>query len=194
MFDSSGKALKQFDADWTTLTAYGGSKIRQFGVRIIKCFWNNQKQKFLFHIVDARGQILLGMKTVRHMGNFVTHSMIYIETIDIHSMIQYRLASQQVKKEEEENQTVYQVASEMPKVGEMCQSPTEESQVSTDMIDQAQTISDYISEGLESEYDVGGQWYHMDEIDQLAIHEIEISPEDLKTHPDYISAETGYHL
>ena len=31
MFDSSDKALKKFDADWTTLTAYGGSKIRQLG-------------------------------------------------------------------------------------------------------------------------------------------------------------------
>ena len=31
MFDSSGKALKKLNADWTTLTAYGGSKIRQFG-------------------------------------------------------------------------------------------------------------------------------------------------------------------
>ena len=38
MFDSSGKALKKFDADWTTLTVYTGSKIRKFGVRIIKSF------------------------------------------------------------------------------------------------------------------------------------------------------------
>ena len=61
MFDSSGKALKKLDADWTTLTAYGGSRIRQFGVEIIKCFWNNLKWKFLFHIVDATGPVLLGL-------------------------------------------------------------------------------------------------------------------------------------
>ena len=40
MFDSSVKALKKLDAALTTLTAYGGSKITQFGVRIIKCLWN----------------------------------------------------------------------------------------------------------------------------------------------------------
>ena len=34
----------------------------------------------------------------------------------------------------------------------------------------------------------------MDELDHMAIHEIQISPEDLKAHPDYISAEIDYHL
>ena len=135
MFDCSGKALKKLDAVWTTLTAYGGSKIRQFGVRIIKCFWNNQKQKFLFHIVDATGPILLGLKTLRCIVIFVKHPMVYIETIDIHSMIQHRLACQQIKKGEDDgNQTKYQVASEVPKLREMCQLPAEESLLSIDMI------------------------------------------------------------
>ena len=34
----------------------------------------------------------------------------------------------------------------------------------------------------------------MDELDQPAIYEIQTSPEDLKAHPDYISAETDCHL
>ena len=103
------------------------------------------------------------------MGLFVKHPMVYIETTDIHFMIQHRLASQQIEKEEdEENQTEYQVVSEVPKVGEICQPPAEESEVSVDMINQAQAISDYISEGWEPEYDVEEQWYHMDELDQLA--------------------------
>ena len=34
----------------------------------------------------------------------------------------------------------------------------------------------------------------MDELVQLAIYQIQASPEDLKAHPDYISAETDYHL
>ena len=34
----------------------------------------------------------------------------------------------------------------------------------------------------------------MDELAQLAIYKIQASPEDLKAHPDYISAETDYHL
>ena len=195
MFDSSDKALKKLDADWITLTAYGGRKMRQLGVRIIKCFWNNQKWKFLFHIVDATGPTLLGLKTLRHMEIFVKHPMVHIVTIDIHFIIQHRLPSQQIKKGEDgENQSEYQVASEVLKVGETCQTPAEESQVSIDMIYQSQATSDYISEGLEPDYDVKGQWYYMDELNQLAIHEIWNSPADLKAHPDYISAETGYHL
>ena len=82
----------------------------------------------------------------------------------------------------------------MPKVGEMCKPPAEGFQVSIDMINQAQAISDYISEGPELEYDAEEQWYHMDELDQLGIHDMHTSPEDLKAHDDYISAETDYYL
>ena len=62
------------------------------------------------------------------------------------------------------------------------------------MTNHAQAISDYISEGLEPVYDIEEQWYHMDEPDQLAIDEIQTSPEDIKAYLDYISAETDYHL
>ena len=117
----------------------------------------------------------------------------YIEPIDIHSMIQHRLASQQINKGGEENQTEHQVASEVPTVGEICQPHVEEFQVSINMINQAQAISDYISEGLEPKYDVEEQWYYMDELGKLAFHELETSPEDLNAHPDYISAEANYH-
>ena len=49
------------------------------------------------------------------MGIFVKHPMMNTETIDIHSMIQHRLAIQHLKKgEDEENHTEYQVASEVP--------------------------------------------------------------------------------
>ena len=34
----------------------------------------------------------------------------------------------------------------------------------------------------------------MDELAQAAIPEIQTSPEELKAHPDYILAETDYHL
>ena len=122
------------------------------------------------------------------MGIFVKQAMVYIETIDIHSMVQHRLASQQIKKgEDDENQNEYHVASEVPKVGETCQPPAEESEVSCDMINQAQAIPDYISEGPEPEYNTEKQWYHRAEMDQLV-------PEDLKAHPYYILAETDYHL
>ena len=89
------------------------------------------------------------------MEIFVKHPMVYIETIDICSMIQHTWASQQIKNgEHEENQTEYQVASEVPMIWEAHQPPAEECQVSIDMINQAQAIPDYISEGLEPDYDV----------------------------------------
>ena len=139
--------------------------------------------------------ILLGLQALRCMGIFVKQPMVYIETIDIPSKIQCRLASQQIKKGEyEEYQTEYQVAPEVPTVREMCQPPAEESKVSIDMINHTQAIPDYISEGTESEYDIEEQWYNMDELDQLVIYEIQNSPEDLKVHPDYISTEADYHL
>ena len=81
--------------------------------------------------------------------------MLYIETTDTHSMIQHRLSSQQIKKGEDDgNQTEYQVASEVPKVEKTCQPPAEESQASIDMMNKAQAIPDYISEGPEQDYDV----------------------------------------
>ena len=126
-------------------------------------------------------------------GDLCETPMVYIETTELHSTIQHRLTSQQIKKgEDEENQTENYVASEVPKVGTTHQPPAEESQVSTDMINQTEAVSDYI--GPEPEYNVEGQWYHMDELDQLAVHEIQTSPEDLKAHPDYISEETDYHM
>ena len=108
---------------------------------------------------------------------------------------QHRLTSQQIKKgEDEESQTEYQVASEVFKIGETCKPPAEGSQVSIDMINHAQAISYYISEGPGPEYTIEEQWYHTDELDQLAIYEIQTSPEDLEAHLDYISAETDNHL
>ena len=60
------------------------------------------------------------------------------------------------------------------------------------MINQAQAIPDYISGGPEN--GIEEQWYLMDELDLLAIYEIQTSPGDLKGHPDYISVETDYYL
>ena len=79
-------------------------------------------------------------------------------------------------------------------VGKIHQPSAEESKVLIDMINEAQPISNYISEGLELKYDVEEQGCQIDELDQLAIHEIQTSSKDLKANADYISAETDYHL
>ena len=108
--------------------------------------------------MDVTGPILLELKTLRHMVIFVKQPVVYIETIDTNSMIQHRLDSQQIKKgEDDENQTEYQVASEVLKFGETLQPSAEESQLSIHKINQAETISYYISEGPEPEYDVKEQ-------------------------------------
>ena len=86
MFDTNGNAFDKFSKEWTTLRAYGGDIIKQVGTRMITCKWNYQKWVFLFHIVDAEGLTLLGLKTLRHVGIFSKHPIIYIETIDLHSM------------------------------------------------------------------------------------------------------------
>ena len=163
MFYSSGKPLKKLDADWTTLTAYGGSEIRQFRGKNNQMLLEQPEVEISLSHFNARGPIVLGLKTLRHMGIFVKNLMVYIETIDIHPVIQHRLACQQIKKGDEEYQIEYRVASEGPKHGEMCQPPAQESQVSIDMINQAQDIPDYISEGPETEYNTYEQWYHMHE-------------------------------
>ena len=96
MFDGNGNALDEFNKDWTTLRAYGGGLIKQFGTRMIKCKLKYQKWVFLFHIVDAEGPTLLGLMTLRHIGIFSKHPRVYIETIDLHSM-NLALASEQTK-------------------------------------------------------------------------------------------------
>ena len=40
-------------------------------VRKIKGIWNNKKWKFIFHIVDAQGPVLLGLKIPGDIGLFM---------------------------------------------------------------------------------------------------------------------------
>ena len=112
MFDSSGKALKKLDADWTTNSIW-----RQYDQAV----WGKNNQMLL-----EQPEVEISLSHCRccrpnTAGIFEKHPMVYIETIDIQSMIQHRLASQQIKKgEEDENHTENQVASEVTKVGAMC--------------------------------------------------------------------------
>ena len=107
MFDSSGKALKKLDADWTTLTAYGGCKI--------------EVEISLSHCSYYRPNTAWNGDSKTH-GDLCETPLVQIKTTEIHSMIQHTLASQQIKKgEDEENQTDCLVASEVPKVGEIHQ-------------------------------------------------------------------------
>ena len=115
---TSGNALHEFNKDWLSMRAYGGGIIKQFGTRMIKCKWNNQKWVFLFHIIDAEGPTLLGLKTLRHVGIFSKHPRVYIETIDLHFMNLALASEQQKEGEDGQNLSEYQyTVSEVLKVG-----------------------------------------------------------------------------
>ena len=62
----------------------------------------------LFHIIDAEGPTLLGLKTLGHMGMFSKHHRVYIETTDLCCM-NLVLASKQPKEGEDgQNLSEYQ--------------------------------------------------------------------------------------
>ena len=91
-FDEAGNSLVGFSNDRTTLKAYGGKTIKQYGVRALNCQWDNKLIRPIFHTVEAKGPILLGLPTLRRMGLFQKHPRVFIEHIDIHQIQQNNLA------------------------------------------------------------------------------------------------------
>ena len=83
-FDEAGNSLVGFSIDRTTLKAYGGKTIKQYGVRALNSQWDNKLTRPIFHIVEAKGPILLELPTLRRMGLFQKHPRVFIEHIDIH--------------------------------------------------------------------------------------------------------------
>ena len=146
----TGRGLEMFDSGLTTLTAYGCVIIKQFGVRVMKVIWKNKKWKFIFQIVDAQGQVLLGLRTLKQMDIFTNHLMVYKEMIN--------LCSSQLKEEKNgQTQMRHQEADpEMPRVGDTQQTPAGVSQIQT----QANTFVAYSNNDLvlDAEYDVEDWW------------------------------------
>ena len=91
-FDEAGNSLVGFSNDKTTLKVYGGKTIQQYGVRALNCQWDNKLIKPIFHIVEAKGPILLRLPTLKRMGLFQKHPRVFIEHIDIHQIQQNNLA------------------------------------------------------------------------------------------------------
>ena len=68
------------------------------------------------------------MRTLRHIGRFIKHPMVYIELTDLHLTKQDWPVNQ--NREDAENQDGYQEAvSEVPKVSDSCLTPAKDSQV-----------------------------------------------------------------
>ena len=91
-FDEAGNSLVGFSNDKTTLKSYGGKTIQQYAVKALNCQWDNKLIKPIFHIVEAKGAILLGLPTLRRMGLFQKQARIFTEHIDIHQIQQNNLA------------------------------------------------------------------------------------------------------
>ena len=87
----------------------------------------------LFHIIDAEGPTLLGLKTLRHMGIFSKHLRVYIETIDLQSMNLVLDSKQPKGGKDGQNLSDYQnTVFEVPKVGVAAwPTPAEKVQVPT---------------------------------------------------------------
>ena len=79
LFDSHGAPqLDKFDKDWTNLVAYGGSIIKQISVKPVACKWGKKNFATNFHIVDAENHpVLLGLSTLRYLGLFVEHALVF---------------------------------------------------------------------------------------------------------------------
>ena len=67
-FDDAGNSSVVFSNDRTTLKAYGGKTIQQYGVKALNYQWDNKLIKSTFHIGEAKRPILLGLPTLRRMG------------------------------------------------------------------------------------------------------------------------------
>ena len=65
LFDSNGAPqVNQFDKDWTNLVLYGGSIIKQIGVKPVACKWGKKNFVTNFHILDAGNHpVLLGFSS-----------------------------------------------------------------------------------------------------------------------------------
>ena len=117
--------MDKFDKDWTNLVAYGGSIIKQIGVKPIACKWGKKNFVTNFHIVDAENHpVLLGLGTLRYLGLFVEHRLVFIDAVKIRPVHMIKRSDTQGN---DENSCNLERPLEVPKVGEMvCPTPASE--------------------------------------------------------------------
>ena len=91
-FDKPGNSLAGYSDNRTALKEYGGRTIKQCGVRVISCHCDIFFIKPIFHIVEAKGIIVLGLTTLRKMGIFQRHLRVFLEERNIHPVQMKSLA------------------------------------------------------------------------------------------------------
>ena len=101
VFDNNiAPQLEKFDKDWTNLVAYGGSIIKQIGVKPVGWKWGKKNFVTNFHIVDAKDHtVLLRLSTLRYISLFVEHPLVFIEAIKIRPVHMIKRSGTQTKKE-----------------------------------------------------------------------------------------------
>ena len=103
-FHESGNYLAGYSHERTALKAYGGRTIKQYSVRIINCHWENLFIKPIFHIVEAKRPILLGLNTLRKMGICQKHPRFFTEETDVHPVqIKNQASCESCRGEDESN-------------------------------------------------------------------------------------------
>ena len=101
MFDGNGAPqLEKFDKDWTNVVTYGGSIIKQIGVKPIACKWGKKNFVTNFHTVDAKDHlVLIGLSTLRYLGLFVEQPLVFIEAVKIRPVHMVKRSETQSKEE-----------------------------------------------------------------------------------------------
>ena len=100
MFDDNHAPwLEKPDKDLTNLVAYEGSIIKQIGVKPVWCKWGKKNFVANFHIVYAEDHpVLFGLSTLRYLGSFVEHPLMFIEAARIRPVHMIKRSVTQIKK------------------------------------------------------------------------------------------------
>ena len=105
--------------------AYGGSIIKQTGVKPVACKWGKKNFVTNFQIVDAKNHpVLFGLGTLRYLGLFVEHPLVFIDRVKIRPVNMIKRSGTQRNEEISQN---LERPLEVPKVGNMfCSTPASE--------------------------------------------------------------------
>ena len=80
--DNAAPQLEKCDKDWTNLVAYGGSIIKQIGIKPVACKWGKKNFVTNFQIVYGEDHpVLFGLGTLRYLGLFVEHTLVFTASI-----------------------------------------------------------------------------------------------------------------
>ena len=91
--------LEKNDKDWANLVVYGGSIIKQIAVKPVACKWGKNNFITNFHILCAEDhRILFGLSTLRHLGIFVEHPLVFIEAVKVRSVHMIKKSDTQPKE------------------------------------------------------------------------------------------------